>query len=80
MQVKIFFVTLLLASLLLVLISSVDLIQGFSLHNLLSKELNPFRVMEPAEYIILILFVLFFLINAIGAFLNKKKGNNPSSS
>jgi uncharacterized membrane protein len=79
---KIFLITILLASILFSLIIGLDLIMGISglsLHSIIWKAVNPFQVMEPSEYIILFLFLLFFILESIGAYLNKKKGNNSSN-
>lgn len=77
---KLIFATVLLAVLLFAIIFALDLISGVSIKGLVSKTINPFRVMEPAEYFIIILFCFFFMIELVGAFLNKKKGNNPSTN
>ena len=77
---KTIFAIVLLWSMLFMTIFSLDLFSGVSIQGLISKTLNPFRVMEPAEYIIIILFALFFLIDIIGSYLNKNKENNPSSN
>jgi hypothetical protein len=49
---------------------------GLSFSGIIWKAINPFRVMEAAEYIIVILFILFFLIDTLGSHLNKKKKEN----
>lgn len=77
---KILLVTGLLAAILLTLIISVDLGMGISFKGIIWKAMNPFKVMESAEYIILFLFILFFLIDSFGAYLNKKRQNNPPSN
>ncbi|PGY08452.1 hypothetical protein [Bacillus sp. AFS031507] len=75
---KILFVTTLLAAFSLILIISLDLLMGISISGIFWKALNPFRVMETAEYIIVLLFILFYVIDSIGAFLNRKKGNSSN--
>ncbi|MEH7336527.1 hypothetical protein V7161_28270 [Neobacillus drentensis] len=77
---KIILVTGLLAAMLITLIIGIDVIMGVRLSGVFWKATNPFRVMEPAEYIILILFILFFFIDSIGSYLNKKRQNNPPSN
>jgi uncharacterized membrane protein len=77
---KLLFVMVLLTSSLFVLIISIDLVMGIKFQGIISKALNPFRVMETAEYIILIFFILFFVANLIGAYLNKKRDDNSSSN
>jgi hypothetical protein len=51
---------------------------GENTSGIIWRTINPFRVMETAEYIIVILFILFFVIDSIGAFLNRKKGNSSN--
>lgn len=77
---KLFFVMVLLAISLFGLIISLDLIIGVKFQGIIAKALNPFRVMETAEYIILLFFFLFFVIDLIGVFLNKKRDANSSSN
>jgi hypothetical protein len=72
------FVTTLLAVGSLILIISLDLLMGENTSGIIWRTINPFRVMETAEYIIVILFILFFVIDSIGAFLNRKKGNSSN--
>lgn len=78
MRLKILFVTTLLAAFSLILIISLDLLMGISISGIFWKALNPFRVMETAEYIIILLFILFYVIESFGAYLNKKKGNSSN--
>jgi uncharacterized membrane protein len=77
---KLIFANFLLAFLLFSIIYSLDFFSGMALQGLVAKSINPFRVMEPAEYVIIILFCLFFVIQLVGAYLNKKKKNNPSQN
>ncbi|MDN3015279.1 hypothetical protein PH210_03540 [Paenibacillus sp. BSR1-1] len=77
---KIILVTGLLAALLITLIIALDMIMGAGLPGVIWKAINPFKVMEPAEYIILILSILFFLIASFGGYLNKKRQSNPPSN
>ncbi|MEH7307195.1 hypothetical protein [Neobacillus drentensis] len=77
---KIFFVTSLLAVFSAILIISLDLIMGVSVSGIIWKAINPFRVMEPAEYVIIFLFTAFFVIDTFGSYLNKKKNKqNPTN-
>jgi hypothetical protein len=78
MRLKIFFVTSLLAIFSALLIISLDLIMGMSITGIVWKAINPFRVMEPAEYVIIFLFFAFFVIDTFGAYLNKKKENSSN--
>lgn len=77
---KLLLVTVLLACLLFGIIFSLDFFSGVPIQGLIWKTLNPFRVMEPAEYAIIFLFFFFFSIGIVGAYLNKKKKNDPSSN
>ena len=58
----------------------IDLIMGVKFQGIITKTLNPFRVMEPAEYIILFLFILIFIIKIIGTFIKRKRAGSPSSN
>lgn len=75
---KIIIVTALLAICCASLIIFLDLVMGASFSGIIWKAINPFRVMEAAEYIIIILFILYFIFNAISALINKKKDNAPN--
>ncbi|MFB5195774.1 hypothetical protein ACE198_12730 [Neobacillus sp. KR4-4] len=77
---KIFFVTCLLATFSVILIVSLDLLMGIGFSGIIWKAINPFKVMEPAEYVIIFLFLLFFVIDTFSGYLNKKKEKqNPSN-
>ncbi|MBV7504641.1 hypothetical protein KW850_05095 [Bacillus sp. sid0103] len=77
---KIFFVTSFLAVFSAILIISLDLIMGVRVSGIIWKAINPFRVMEPAEYVIIFLFMAFFVIDTFGSYLNKKnKKQNPTN-
>ncbi|WHY69242.1 hypothetical protein [Neobacillus sp. SuZ13] len=77
---KIFFVTGLLATFSVILIVSLDLMMGIGISGIIWKAINPFKVMEPAEYVIIFLFLLFFVIDTFGSYLNKKKKKqNPTN-
>ena len=80
MRLKIFFVSGLLAAFSVILIVSLDLLMGINISGIIWKAINPFKVMEPAEYVIIFLFLLFFVIDTFGGYLNKKKEKqNPSN-
>lgn len=76
---KLLFVSMLLAVFSFSLIIGLDLLMGRSLNDVLKNSLNPFRVMMPSEYLILIFFILFFLIDVFRDYLSKKKGDNSTS-
>lgn len=65
---------------LLSLIILIDLIMGTSPSRVLWKALNPFRVMEPAEYVIVLLFSLFFCLRLLQAFLKKRRQRDSQSN
>jgi len=76
---KLFMVTILLACGLLVMIISLDLIMGEKFPGIIWKAVNPFRVMEPAEYLIVFLFFFFFFSRKMWLFLKKRESSNSSS-
>jgi hypothetical protein len=78
MRLKILFVTILLAVCCSILIISLDLLMGVSFSGIIWKAINPFRVMEAAEYIIVLLFILFFMLDSLGSYLDKKKEKNSN--
>ncbi|EKN65712.1 hypothetical protein BABA_19006 [Neobacillus bataviensis LMG 21833] len=75
---KQFFVAVLLAFGMLSFMVLLDLKLGVAPKGIIWKTINPFRVMEPAEYIILFLFILFFLIQALFSFIKKKQQGNQA--
>lgn len=77
---KLFLVTILLATGLFLLIIILDLLMGISPNGIVYKAINPFRVMEKAEYFIIFLFILFYIFDIIGGYLNKKHKSNPPSN
>ncbi|WML27011.1 hypothetical protein [Neobacillus sp. OS1-33] len=77
---KILFVTCLLAIASTILIISLDLLMGVQISGIFWKAINPFRVMEPAEYIIILLCIMVYFVDTFGAYLKKKKEKeNPSN-
>lgn len=76
-KVKLFLVSMLLAVGLFSVIIVLDLLMGISPKGIILKATNPFRVMEKAEYFILFLFLLVYIFDIIGGYLNKKQENNP---
>lgn len=71
-------VTLLLAASVFLLLSGLDLILGIKLSQILAKEMNPFRVMDPTEYVLLILLALFLAIQIFNSIRKKKQKGNAS--
>lgn len=76
-KVKLFLVSMLLAVGLFSVIIVLDLLMCISPKGIILKATNPFRVMEKAEYFILFLFLLVYIFDIIGGYLNKKQENNP---
>lgn len=76
---KIFFATVLITLTLAMLIISVDMVMGTKFSGIVTKELNPFRVMEPAENIIILLFILYFFIKSVVYYFKKRNENTKSS-
>lgn len=77
---KILFVTCLLAIASTILIISLDLLMGVQISGIFWKAINPFRVMEPAEYIIILLCIMVYFVDTFGAYLKKKnEKENPSN-
>jgi hypothetical protein len=72
-RVKQFLVICLIAGGLLSMIIYLDFVSGTSPQYFIRKALNPFRVMEAAEYLIVLLFVLFFMIKTVGSYIKKKR-------
>ncbi|WP_160718996.1 hypothetical protein [Bacillus sp. USDA818B3_A] len=64
----------------LTLIILIDFIMGTDPSTLLWKALNPFRVMEAAEYIIIFLFALMFSLKLLQAFLKKRRQRNSEAN
>jgi len=62
------------------LIILLDFIMGTEPKLLIWKALNPFRVMEPAEYVIVFLFALFFCIRMVKSFLKKMRKQHESKT
>ncbi|ULT59145.1 hypothetical protein L1999_11735 [Neobacillus drentensis] len=62
------------------LIILLDFIMGTEPKLLIWKALNPFRVMEPAEYVIVFLFALFFSIRLFQSFLKKMRKQRESKT
>ena len=62
------------------LIILLDFIMGTAPDMLITKALNPFRVMESAEYVIVLIFALFFGIRLLRSYLKKRKAENGSQT
>jgi hypothetical protein len=77
---KAIMVVFILAGGMLGLIILLDFLMGTEPNSLLMKALDPFRVMEPAEYVIVFLFILFFCLRLLQSFLKKKKKQSNSET
>lgn len=77
---KAIMVVFILAGGMLGLIILLDFIMGTEPKLLIWKALNPFRVMEPAEYVIVFIFALFFSIRLVQSFLKKMRKKNESQT
>jgi len=77
---KAIMVVFILAGGMLGLIILLDFIMGTEPKLLIWKALNPFRVMEPAEYVIVFLFALFFCIRMVKFFLKKMRKQHESKT
>lgn len=77
---KTLLITALLAVLTSILIISIDFFMGSKPSILIWKVIYPFRVMEPAEYVIMFFFVIYFIVKAVRTIVKKKKGKTASSS
>jgi hypothetical protein len=62
------------------LIILLDFIMGTEPKLLIWKALNPFRVMEPAEYVIVFLFALFFCTRLVKSFIKKMRKKSESQT
>jgi uncharacterized membrane protein len=79
-RLKLLLVTMLLGTGLFSLIASIDyVLMGISANGIIAKAVNPFQVMENAEYLVLFIFFLFYIFDIVGAYLNKRKKSNPPS-
>ena len=79
-KLKAIMVVFILAGGMLGLIILLDFIMGTAPNLLILKALNPFRVMEPAEYVIVFLFALVFCIRLLKSYFQKKKKQNESQT
>ena len=79
-RLKLFLVTILLTFILLSMIISLDLLMGTNPKGVILKAMNPYMVMEPAEFIIVLLFILFFILKSVSSYFKNKKKENPSSN
>ncbi|MBT2658200.1 hypothetical protein J7E81_23655 [Bacillus sp. ISL-18] len=77
---KAIMVVFILAGGMLGLIILLDFIMGTEPRLLIWKALNPFRVMEPAEFVIVFLFALFFGIRLVQSFLKKMRKQRESET
>jgi hypothetical protein len=80
-HLKAIFVVFILAGGLLGLIIFLDILLGTEPKSLFGKAINPFRVMEPAEYVIVFLFTFFIFVRLVKSYFKKrKKQDNPQTN
>jgi len=79
-RLKLFFIIIFLAGGLLTLIIFIDILMGVNRHGMIWSAMNPFRVMEPVEYLIIFLFIIVFFIKSLGTYIKKKrKSQSPTN-
>ncbi len=76
---KLFLVSVLLAAGLLILIILLDMLMGVDPSKVVWKAINPFRVIEPAEMVIILIFVSVFLIDSFITYRKQKKAPKKQS-
>jgi high-affinity nickel permease len=79
-QLKQILVSFVIAAGLMGMIAFLDLVMGTEPRKLLWKAINPFKVMEAAEYIIIVFFSVSIMIKALRYYIKKKKSNQPSNN
>ncbi len=72
LRLKLLLVSSLLTVSLLLLVVIIDLLMGIHLSEVMKEAINPFRVMEPGEYVVVILFILYIVIKSVYSILKKK--------
>ncbi len=77
---KILGITVLLAITLLMMIITLDLLMGQPFSGIIWKAANPFKVMEPAEYVIILILIIALLLKSIKSFINNRKGKDAGPS
>ncbi|MDR6123831.1 putative membrane protein [Bacillus sp. SLBN-46] len=78
-QLKQIMVSFVIAAGLMGMIGFLDLLMGTEPRKLIWKAINPFKVMEAAEYIIIVFFGISIMIKALRYYIKKKKSNQPSN-
>jgi hypothetical protein len=77
---KVLIASTLLAGSLFSLIVLIDIIMGHKFSDVVKKGLNPFQVMEPGEYVIVILFILYIVIKSGYSTLKKKSAESSNQN
>lgn len=72
-KLKIIGISFLLFGALLSLVVIIDILAGQSFHAALTSAITPFTVMDPAEYIIIGVYILYYLGKTAIIFFKKKK-------
>lgn len=70
---KILWIAALLLGLLLSYAVGLNYVLGFNLNKSLAKTMNPFRVMEIAEFIVFLVLIFFLFLNPVRTFFKKEK-------
>jgi hypothetical protein len=65
---------------LIFLIVLMDLLMGHKFSDVLKKGINPFQVMEPGEYVIVILFIFYIVIKSGYSTLKKKSAESSNQN
>lgn len=73
-------VSFLIAGGLMGMISFLDVLLGTEPRKLIWKAINPFKVMEAAEYMIIAFFSIAFMIKSFRYYLKKKKQSSQPQS
>ncbi|MCU9612306.1 hypothetical protein OEV98_01855 [Caldibacillus lycopersici] len=62
------------------LLIGIDLVMGYRIQDTIYTAINPFRVMELPELVLLFLFILFFIIRLLSSFFKKLKKTVPTKN
>ncbi|WP_462409713.1 hypothetical protein [Neobacillus sp. Marseille-QA0830] len=77
---KILLVSVILAGGLLSFIMYLDILMGVEPSKLVLKALDPFRVIEPAELVIIFIFTGSFLMESLYTFIKKRKRKSANKN
>jgi hypothetical protein len=77
---KVLIASTLMAGSLFSLIVLIDMLMGHNFSDVIKKSLNPFQVMEPGEYVIVILFIFYIAIKSGYSILKKKSAESSNQN